>query len=119
MNASSYALRAAEDSLLTEAETNNLASQASNLAETPNLKLGVQIDDDAERIRSSIALLTSLSIDELERLVTDIQEVREYLKAEGERVQREIMNYAHLSQTAIAASKQITETFASLQAKSI
>jgi len=119
MNASVSAFHAAEDTLPSEAETNNVVSQASPLAETHDLKLAAHIDDDAERIRSTIALLTSLSIDELEGLVTDIQEVREYLKAEGERVQREIMNYAHLSQTAVAATKKITETFGSLQSKRI
>ena len=119
MEASVSAFRPAEDSLISEAETNNLVSQDSTLVETPNLKLPTQIDDDAERIRSTIALLTSLSIDELEGLVTDIQEVREHLKSEGERVQREIMNYAHLSQTAVAATKKITETFGSLQSNRI
>jgi hypothetical protein len=119
MNASIPALRAAEDSVVSEAETDNVVSQTSTLAETTNLRLAYQIDNDAERIRSSIALLTSLSIDELEGLVTDIQEVREYLKSEGERVQREIMNFAHLSQTAVAATKKITETFGSLQSRRI
>ena len=119
MDASVSVFRPAEDSLLSEAETNNLVSQGSSLVEMPNLKLATQIDDDAERIRSTIALLTSLTIDELEGLVTDMQEVREYVKSEGERVQREIMNYAHLSQTAIAATKKITETFGGLHGKRI
>ena len=71
--------------------------------------LGVQLPgstrqkppDDGERIRSLVARLTSNSIDELEGLGSDltsaVRELQEFLKSEGERVQREIVNYAHLT----------------------
>jgi hypothetical protein len=45
---------------------------------------------DAERIRSSIARLTSNSIDELEKLTSELSELQEFLKSETGRVQREI-----------------------------
>jgi len=45
---------------------------------------------DAERIRSSIARLTSNSIDELEKLTSELGELQEFLKSETGRVQREI-----------------------------
>jgi hypothetical protein len=74
----------------------------------------VQIEDDAERCRSFVARITSNSIDELGELATDLtsalQNLQEYLKAEGERVQREIVDYAHLNHTALAAIKTIIET---------
>jgi hypothetical protein len=77
-------------------------------------KLPVQIEDDGERIRSLVARLTSNSIDELEGLGSDlstaVRELQSFLKAEGERVQREIINYAHLSETTLAAIKNIIET---------
>ena len=61
----------------------------------------VQIEDDAERSRSFVARITSNSIDELGDLSSDLtsalQNLQEYLKAEGERVQREIVDYAHLN----------------------
>ena len=70
-----------------------------------------QIEDDAERTKSSLARLTSNSIDRLERLIVEIQEMREFLRSEGERVQREIVNYAQLNQNvAVAASKIKAET---------
>src|SRR6516162_3360922 len=70
-----------------------------------------QIEDDAERTKSSLARLTSNSIDRLERLIVEIQEMREFLRSEGERVQREIVSYAQLNQNvALAASKIKAET---------
>jgi hypothetical protein len=57
-----------------------------------------------------LARMTSNSVDELEGLVSELQEVREFLKSEGERVQREIMNYTQLNRNALTAIKIITET---------
>ena len=74
----------------------------------------VQIEDDAERSRSLVARITSNSIDELGEFASDLtsalQNLQQYLKAEGERVQREIVDYAHLNRTALAAIKTIIET---------
>ena len=73
----------------------------------------IQIEDDAERSRSFIARITSNSIDELCELASDLssalQNLQEFLKSEGERVQREIVDYAHLNRTAVAAIKTIIE----------
>src|SRR5262249_773754 len=64
----------------------------------------IQIEDDAERSRSFVARITSNSIDELGELASDLssalQNLQEFLKSEGERVQREIVDYAHLNRTA-------------------
>ena len=74
-------------------------------------ELPVQIEDDTERTKSSLARLTSHSIDRLERLMFEIQEMREFLISEGERVQREIGNYAQLNQSVtLAATKIKAET---------
>ena len=74
----------------------------------------IRIQDDAEISRSLIARITSNSIDELQGLVADltsgVQKLEEFLKSEGERVQREVVNYAHLNQTALAAIKEIIDT---------
>ena len=99
-----------------EAEINSLIQE-----QTPNripveqqTPKRVQIEDDAERSRSFVARITSNSIDELGDLSSDLtsalQNLQEYLKAEGERVQREIVDYAHLNRTALAAIKTIIET---------
>ena len=61
----------------------------------------IQIEDDAERSRSFVARITSNSVDELGELASDLtsalQNLQEFLKSEGERVQREIVDYAHLN----------------------
>jgi hypothetical protein len=64
-----------------------------------------QIEADAERIRSSVARLTSNSIDGLEGLASELQELQIFLKSEVERVQGEI-------ESALAGIKIITETIA-------
>src|SRR6478672_8325287 len=70
-----------------------------------------QIENDTERTTSSLARLTSNSVDRLERLMSEIQEMREFLISEGGRVQREIANYAQLNQSvALAATKIKAET---------
>ena len=74
----------------------------------------IQIEDDAERSRSFVARITSNSIDELGELASDLtsalQNLQEFLKSEGERVQREIRDYAHLNRTAVAAIKTRIES---------
>jgi len=74
----------------------------------------IQIEDDAERSRSFIARITSNSIDEVGELASELtsalQNLQDFLKSEGERVQREIVDYAHLNRTAVAAIKTIIET---------
>ncbi len=64
-----------------------------------------KIEFDAERIRSSVARLTSSSIGELEGLVAELQRLDEFLKLETGRVQREI-------ESVLAGIKIIIETIA-------
>jgi hypothetical protein len=45
---------------------------------------------DAERIRSSVSRLASNSIDDLEKLTSELQQLQDFLKTETERVQHQI-----------------------------
>jgi len=49
-----------------------------------------KIESDAERIRSSVGRLASNSIDDLEKLTSELQQLQDFLKAETERVQHQI-----------------------------
>jgi hypothetical protein len=49
-----------------------------------------KIEIDADRIRSSIVRLTSNSIDELEKLTSELAKLQDFLKSETARVQGEI-----------------------------
>jgi hypothetical protein len=64
-----------------------------------------QIETDVERIRSSVARLTANSIDGLEGLTSELQELQKVLTAEVQRVQGEI-------ESALAGVKIIIETIA-------
>jgi hypothetical protein len=64
-----------------------------------------QIETEIERIRSSVARLTSNSIDGLEGLTSELQELQKILSAEVQRVQGEI-------ESALAGVKIIIETIA-------
>jgi hypothetical protein len=68
------------------------------------------VDTDAERMTSMLVRMAAHSVDELEGLFSELQEVRDFLKSEGDRVQREVANYAQLNQSALTAIKIITET---------
>jgi hypothetical protein len=64
----------------------------SNSIEQESPKRSAPIERDAERIRSSVARLTTNSIGELEGLTSELQALQEFLKSEVDRVQREIQS---------------------------
>ena len=67
-------------------------AEISNFIEPVSPKRPAQIEADAERIRSSVARLTSNSIDELEGLTSELQALQDFLNAEVARVQGEIQS---------------------------
>jgi hypothetical protein len=71
-----------------------------------------QIEADAERIKSAVARLTSSSIDGLEGLASELQQLQEFLKCEVERVQAEI-------ESALAGINIIIETIAPWKGMSV
>ena len=93
---------AAEKSLALDT---NVAAEISKLAEQAIPKRPAQVETDAERIRSSVARLTSSSIDGLEGLTSELQELQKFLNSEVERVQADI-------ESALAGIKIIIETIA-------
>jgi hypothetical protein len=56
--------------------------------------------------------VASVSIEEIERVITELENVRDVLREEGDRVQREIANYANLSQAAMSSMKIIADSLA-------
>lgn len=57
-----------------------------------------------------IERVAGTSIKELDHLISELQTVRDYLQSEGERVQREIANYAQVSQAAMSSAKVILDS---------
>jgi hypothetical protein len=69
---------------------------------------GSEIASDS--INSLIDRAARSSVKEIDKLIVDLQNVRDYLRTEGERVQREITRYVQVSQTAMASVKIITDS---------
>ena len=78
-------------------------TEIGDLTEQDSPKLPSQLEHRAERIRSSVARLTSSSINELEGLTLELNALQEFLKFETDRVQREV-------ESALAGIRIIIET---------
>jgi hypothetical protein len=59
-----------------------------------------------------IQRVSGTSVLEIEKLIDELQTLRDYLQNEGKRVQREIAEYAHMSQAATKSTKIIAESLA-------
>ena len=88
---------------IVETEISNLVKELAK-QESP-ATVPTQVENDAERIRSSVGRLTSSSINELKGLTSELEELQEFLKSEVERVEREI-------ESALAGINIIIETIA-------
>ena len=86
-------------------DTLDVEKAISNLLEQASPKLSPQIENNVERIQSSIARLSSVSIDGLQGLTSELQNLQTFLNAEVSRVQGEIEN-------ALSGIKIIMETIA-------
>jgi hypothetical protein len=63
-------------------------------------------------LNSLIQRVSGTSVLEIEKLIAELQHLRDYLQNEGQRVQREITEYAHMSQAATKSTKIIAESLA-------
>src|SRR6266699_6094153 len=61
----------------------------------------------ANNISSLLQRVAGTSVQEIDRLIAELQTLREMLSTEGARVQREIVQYATLSQSAMQSTKII------------
>ena len=64
----------------------------------------------ADNISSLLQRVSANSMQEIERLIGEFKMLRDQLQQESERVQREIAEYASLSQAAMESTKIITES---------
>jgi hypothetical protein len=64
----------------------------------------------ANNIGTLLQRVAGSSVQEIDRLILELQTLRELLQSEGVRVQREITEYAHLSQSAMQSTKIIAES---------
>jgi hypothetical protein len=73
-----------------------------------------QPENDSEIVASNIGTLlqrvAGTSVKEIDKLIAELQTLREMLHNEGARVQREIVEYATLSQAAMQSTRIIAES---------
>ena len=71
-------------------------------------------DNESEVVANNIGTLLSRvagsSVQEIDRLIGELQRVRDLLQNEGARVQREIVEFATLSQAAMQSTKVISDS---------
>ena len=67
-------------------------------------------DPAVDNISSVIERVAGASVAEIDRVMAELSRVREMLRSEGERVQREIAGYATLSQAAMTSMKIIADS---------
>lgn len=71
---------------------------------------GETSEQAVNNISSLLDRVSGSSVGEIDRLISDLSSVRDFLHSEGERVQREIASYAQLSQVAMTSVKIIAES---------
>ena len=64
----------------------------------------------ANNISSLLQRVAGTSVRDIDRLIAELQTLRDMLHTEGARVQREIVEYATLSQAAMQSTKIIAES---------
>ena len=74
------------------------------------------LDPSAEatvnNVNSLIQRVAGTSLAEIEKLISELESLRDLLHAEGQRVQREISGYAQLSQAAMKSTRMIADNVA-------
>lgn len=68
------------------------------------------LDFGSAKLTAMIHTMSSTPVMELDRLIGELQEARDYLQSECERIERETSGYVELSQTALESVKIIAET---------
>ena len=63
-------------------------------------------------VNSLIQRVAGTSLAEIEKLIGELESLRDLLHAEGQRVQREISGYAQLSQAAMKSTRMIADNVA-------
>lgn len=74
-----------------------------------NAKLEPTTEATVTNVNSLIQRVAGSSLGEIEKLVTELESLRDLLHEEGQRVQREISGYAQLSQAAMKSTRMIAD----------
>jgi hypothetical protein len=71
--------------------------------------LDASAEATVSNVNSLIQRVAGTSLAEIEKLISELESLRDLLHAEGQRVQREISGYAQLSQAAMKSTRMIAD----------
>ena len=97
-----------------EFDISNFQALAANLVvegevcDLAHAKLSTQPETDME-IAPLIQQVGATSIAEIDRLIAELQEAKNYLQSERERIEREIVRYTNLTQMASFTAEMISD----------
>jgi len=76
------------------------------------------VETPAESVSMLVQRVAGASLTEIDHVIEELRGMREFLRSEGDRVQREIAGYAGVSQAAAASMKVISESMAQWRSSS-
>ena len=93
-----------------EGEIRGFVRKEFGSARRPQPAIESSSDQGAGQVNSLIQRVAGASVLEIEKLISELQTLRDFLRTEGERVQREIAGYVQLSDAAMKSTKIIADS---------
>ncbi len=93
-----------------EGEIRDFVRRDVALARRPRNEMEAAVDPIAENLNVLMRRVAGASMEEIDRVVLELQGVRVMLRNEGERLSREIAGYASLSHASMTAMKVIADS---------
>lgn len=81
-----------------------------SLRRTQPNETDVSAEPSVENLDALIRRVAGTSTEEIDRVILELQGVRDMLRGEGERVSRDIAGYASLSEAAMSAMKVVNDS---------
>ncbi|MCC8939318.1 hypothetical protein CI1B_84010 [Bradyrhizobium ivorense] len=88
---------------------NDIAYLRRPVASPETAPVEANTDATVNNVNSLIQRVAGTSLAEIEKLIGELESLRDLLHAEGQRVQREISGYAQLSQAAMKSTRMIAD----------
>ncbi|HEY6862163.1 MAG TPA: hypothetical protein VI358_20555 [Pseudolabrys sp.] len=93
-----------------EAEIRQFVRRDVTIPDRQQNETGPRSEPAADNLRALIERVSGASMEEIDRVIRELQGVRDMLHREGDRVSREITGYASLNHAAMTAMKVIADS---------
>ncbi len=95
-----------------ESESRGLVHVEAVLPRPQTGRMGDLVGAEAHAL---VERVSTSSTNEIDKLIEQLQTLREFLKTEGQRIQREIADYAHLGDAMLQLTKRMAESMTHLK----